>query len=208
MPDDIRRDTSPLHAVPDTPTPAAGRWSPNALKWSAARAARETGAARSTILEALKSGRLEGSKDADGHWQITPQALAVAGFTPGKPTPPDQVPVLEDHADADELNRLRAELDNARADARVFAVERDAERRLRESDARVLEAVTNERDLYRRMLEQGKSSHTPPESPQAAEQAAPMPSHGPDPSGASTGEQSVWEFVKMKRDQRRARRRR
>ena len=172
MPDDTGHDTSPLHAVPDTPTPAAGRWSPNALKWSAARAARETGAARSTILEALKSGRLEGSKDDDGHWQITPEALGAAGFTPGKPTPPDPVPVLEDRDD--DTARLRLELAEVRAESRVLTVSLEAERR-------ILEAVERERDLYRRMLEQGESSQTPPESPQAAEQAAPISSHAPTP---------------------------
>lgn len=181
MPDDTGHDTSPLHAVPDTPTPAVGRWSPNALKWSAARAARETGAARSTILEALKSGRLEGSKDDDGHWQITPEALGAAGFTPGKPTPPDPVPVLEDRGD--ELARLRLELADLRAESRVLTVKLDAERYKRE-------AVEGERDLYRLMLEQGKPSQAPPESPQAGEQAAPISSHAPTsprPSRANVG---------------------
>ena len=192
MPDDTRRDTSPLHAVPDTPTPAAGRWSPNALKWSAARAARETGAARSTILAALQSGRLEGTKDADGHWQITPEALGAAGFTPGKPTPPDPVPVLEDRDD--DAARLRLELAEVRAESRVLTVRLEAERR-------ILEAVERERDLYRRMLEQGESSQTPPESTQAAEQPAPMPSHAPDPvrpSQANVGRLrrawNVWRY--------------
>lgn len=175
MPDDTRRDTSPLHAVPDTPTPAAGRWSPNALKWSAARAARETGAARSTILEALKSGRLEGTKDADGHWQITPEALGAAGFTPGKPTPPDPQP-LEDRDD--DAARLRLELAEVRAESRVLTVRLETERR-------ILEAVERERDLYRRMLEQGESSQNPPESTQAAEQAEPIPTHAPDPARPS-----------------------
>lgn len=192
MPDDTGRDTSPLHAVPDTPTPAVGRWSPNALKWSAARAARETGAARSTILEALKSGRLEGSKDDDGHWQITPEALGAAGFTPGKPTPPDPVPVLEDRDD--DAARLRLELAEVRAESRVLTVRLEAERR-------ILEAVERERDLYRRMLEQGESSQTPPESPQAAEQDTPIPSHTPDPvrpSQANVGRLrralNVWRY--------------
>ena len=197
MPDDTRRDTSPLHAVPDTPTPAADRWSPNALRWSAARAARETGAARSTILEALKSGRLEGSKDDDGHWQITPEALGAAGFTPGKPTPPDPVPVLEGRDD--DAARLRLELAEVRAESRVLTVRLEAERR-------ILEAVERERDLYRRMLEQGESSHTRPESTQAAEQPAPMPSHTPDHVESSTGKLiSPREYFRAWRNVRRYR---
>ena len=191
MPDDTRSDTSPLHAVPDTPTPAAGRWSPNALKWSAARAARETGAARSTILEALKSGRLEGTKDADGHWQITPEALWAAGFTPGKPTPPDPQP-LEDRDD--DAARLRLELAEVRAESRVLTVSLEAERR-------ILEAVERERDLYRRMLEQGESSHTRPESTQAGEQAAPISSHAHDPDRPSTANvgrlRRAWNVVRF-----------
>ena len=170
MTDDTGHDTSPLQASSDRGT---ARWSGNALRWSAARAARETGAARSTILEALKSGRLEGSKDDDGHWQITPEALGAAGFTPGKPTPPDPVPVLEDRDD--DTARLRLELAEVRAESRVLTVRLEAERR-------ILEAVERERDLYRRMLEQGESSQTPPESPQAAEQHAPLPSPTPDPA--------------------------
>lgn len=185
MTDDTGHDTSPLQASSDRGT---ARWSGNALRWSAARAARETGAARSTILNALQSGRLEGSKDDDGHWQITPEALGAAGFTPGKPTPPDPVPVLEDRGD--DAARLRLELAEARADARVAGVERDAERRLRE-------AVERERDLYRLMLEQGESSHTRPESPQADEQATPISSHTPTPPRPSTGKwRKAWNVIR------------
>ena len=174
MPDDTRHDTPALHGDDDTPTPATdtgtARWSGNALRWSAARAAKETGAARSTILEALKSGRLEGTKDDNGRWQITPEALGAAGFTPGKPTPPDPVPVLEDRDERDDLARLRVELTEARADARVASVERDAERRLRESAER-------ERDLYRRMIEAPRE--TAPIAPQPPEQPQPMPTPHP-----------------------------
>lgn len=181
MADDTRHDTSPLHAVPDTPTPAAGtstaRWSGNALKWSAARAARETGAARSTVLEAIKAGRLEATKDDAGAWQITPEALGAAGFHPGKPTPPDPVPVLEDRAKADELNRLRAELSDARADSRVLTAERDAERYKRE-------AAERERDVYRRMIEAPPQSA--PIAPQTVAAPEPDPTPAPDPVRPST----------------------
>ena len=175
MADGTGHDTSPLQASSDRGT---ARWSGNALRWSAARAARETGAARSTILNALQSGRLEGSKDDDGHWQITPEALGAAGFTPGKPTPPDPVPVLEDRDD--DAARLRLELAEVRAESRVLTVRLEAERR-------ILEAVERERDLYRRMLEQGKQPQARPESPQAAEQATPIPTHAPDLVRPSTG---------------------
>ncbi|MDV8003176.1 hypothetical protein [Rhodococcus sp. IEGM 1408] len=181
MIDDTGHDTSPLHAVPDTPTPAAdtgtARWSANALKWSAAQAARETGAARSTILEAIKSGRLEATKDEAGAWQIAPEALGAAGFRQGKPTLPDPVPVLEDRADADEFARLRLELVSVRADARVLTVERDAERRLRE-------AAERERDVYRRMIEAPRE--VAPSAPQTVEPATPMPIPHPAPTPPPT----------------------
>lgn len=168
MADDTGHDTGPLQVVPDTGTP---RWSGSALRWSAARAARETGAARSTILNALQSGRLEGSKDDAGAWQITPEALGAAGFTPGRPAPADPLP-LED--DRDDAAALRLELAEARADARVAGVERDAERRLRE-------AAERERDVYRRMIEQSpQSPQSPPESPQTP--ATPEPDQTPTPT--------------------------
>ena len=196
MPDDTRHDTPALHGGADTPTPATdtgkARWSGNALRWSAARAAKETGAARSTILEALKSGRLEGTKDDNGAWQITPEALGAAGFTPGKPTPPDPVPVLEDRDERDDLARLRVELAEARADARVASVERDAERRLRESAER-------ERDLYRRMIEAPPQSA--PVAPQTVATLAPDSTPAPDPvapSQANVGRfRRAWNVVRF-----------
>lgn len=171
MTDDTADYTGSLHPVPGTPTPTADTGtarSGSALKWSAARAARETGAARSTVLEAIKAGRLEATKDDAGAWQITPEALGAAGFRPGKPTPPDPAPVLEDRDKADELERLRAELSDARADSRVLTAERDAERYKRE-------AAERERDVYRRMIE--APPQTAPIAPQAAEQAAPSPTY-------------------------------
>lgn len=156
MADDTADDSRPLQAVPDR---GAARLPGNMLQWSAAKAARETGAARSTILDALKSGRIDATKDENGAWQITPQALAAAGFAPGKPSPPDPVPVEQ----GDDLNRLRLELAEVRADVRVAVVERDAERQLRESAER-------ERDIYRRMLE--APPVTTPSFPQADAQPA------------------------------------
>lgn len=168
MTDDTADDTNPLHVVSGT---GAAGWSGTALRWSAARAARETGAARSTILEALKSGRLEGSKDDHGAWQIEPQALATAGFNPGKPTPPDSAPA---EGRDETLVRLRLELAEVRADARVAVVEREAERRMRESAER-------ERDTYRRMLEA-------PTPPVTSSQPAPDPTPTPDSISATGGD--------------------
>ena len=130
-------------------------------RWSAVQAAREAGVSRSTIHEALKSGRLQATKDDAGAWRITPDALRAAGFAPGRQTKVHQPPEDRDH---DDTARLRLELAEARADVRVAVVERDAERRLRES-------VERERDLYRRMIE--APTQSAPESPRNA--APPIP---------------------------------
>lgn len=167
MPDDIPQHSSPLQAGTDRVPPPPPRW-------SAVQAAREAGVSRSTIHDALKSGRIEATKDEHGAWQITPQALISAGYSPGRPTKVHERPTVEDRDDADDLSRLRVELAEARADARVAGVERDAERRLRE-------AVERERDLYRRMLEAPRE--TAPSAPQTAAQPVPDPMPTPAPAG-------------------------
>ena len=161
MPDDTPQHSSPLQAVPDRVTPPPPRW-------SAVQAAREAGVSRSTIHDALKSGRIEATKDEHGAWQITPQALIAAGYSPGKPTKVHERPAVEDRDAVDDLSLLRVELAEARADARVAGVERDAERRLRE-------AVERERDLYRRMIE----------APQQSAPVSPQPPVQPSPAGPS-----------------------
>lgn len=153
---------------------------PGPPRWSAVQAAREAGVARSTIHEALKSGRLQATKDGAGAWRITPDALRAAGFAPGRQTKVHQPPGDRDH---DDTARLRIELAEARADARVAVVERDAERRLRES-------VERERDLYRRMIE------APPETAVGAQQTAeqPSPVQAPTPTLAEAPRVNVGRF--------------
>ena len=96
--------------------------------------------------------------------------LLAAGFNPGKPSPPeDEKPRERDDSgvvDRDRMHEL--ELAVLRAEVR--------EQRTR------ADGLERERDLYRLMLEQGKQPQGRPESPQTAEQAAPMPSHTPDPA--------------------------
>lgn len=180
MADDTGQHTSPLHA--DT-----GRAPAGPPRWSAAKAARECGIARSTIHEALKSGRLEATKDADGAWQITPQALVAAGYAPGMPTKVHEPRQVEDRDDGDTLTRLRIELVEARAEARVLEVERDAERRMRVSEQERREAVERERD---RMLE--APPQQAPESPQT--DATPMPDQTPTPDPVRPPQANVGRF--------------
>ena len=70
-------------------------------------AAQATGAAKSTILRAIKAGRISASRDETGQWQIQPvelfrvfPALAIPGATA------PSVPALPD-ATADETPRSR-----------------------------------------------------------------------------------------------------
>lgn len=142
-------------------TPAShATGAPPGMYWSAAESARRCGVSRATIDRAIKAGKLAAEKDDEGAWRISPHALTEAGLNPGKPSPPDRVDTSADTAPVSaEVHRLTLELARAQADARVFAVERDTERQLRETAER-------ERDLYRRMLE-------------APQGSAPVASHPP-----------------------------
>lgn len=149
---------------------------PPGMYWSAAESARRCGVSRATIDRAIKAGKLAAEKDDEGAWRISPHALTEAGLNPGKPSPPDRVDTSADTAPvSSEVHRLTVELARVQADARVFAVERDSERQLRE-------AAERERDLYRRMLE------APPETaasaPHAVSQSVPDPTPTPAPEPA------------------------
>jgi len=178
---------SPLHAVSDTAPPPPPRW-------SAVQAAREAGVSRSTIHEALKSGRLQAAKDDHGQWRITPQALIDAGFRTGKPTkPPHQAAPSAGAGDdapvSAEVHRLTVELVRAQTDARVLEVERDTERRLRAM-------VEAERDVLRRQLEAA-----PTAAPSASQPVEIPPGgiHSPvsaEPPQANVGKwRRVWNIL-------------
>ena len=157
--------------------PLQGSRTPPGMYWSAAESARQCGVSRATIDRAIKAGKLAAEKDDEGAWRISPHALAEAGLNPGKPSPPDESDTLEDTAPvSSEVHRLTMELARVQADARVFAVERDSERQLRE-------AAERERDLYRRMLEapQETTAHTPQTSVQTIDDptSTPAPERGP-----------------------------
>lgn len=166
-------------------------------RWSAVQAAREAGVSRSTIHEALKSGRLQATKDDNGAWRITPDALRDAGFAPGRQTKVHQTSTSTKAGDdapvPAEVARLRVE---------VLQVQLDGERRLREVVERQLGDVVHERDLLRRQLEAAPS----PVAPVVAQESAPSPTPTPTSDGPATGEQSVWEYVKMRRRRWQARR--
>jgi len=165
MADDTVEHTSTPHLSSDrVPAPPP--------RWSAAKAAREAGVARSTVHEALRSGRLEATKDEHGAWQITPQALIAAGYSPGKPTKVNEPHPVEDRDDdvgvPARVHELMLELVEARADARVLKVR--------------AESAERERDMYARMLE--SPSATAANTAQTTAQPASAPAPGPAPEQA------------------------
>jgi hypothetical protein len=178
---------SPLQAVPDTTPPPPPRW-------SAVQAAREAGVSRSTIHDALKSGRLQATKDDHGQWRITPQALIDAGFRTGKPTksPHQAAPSAGAGDDAPvpaEVARLRVE---------VLQVQLDGERRLREVVERQLVDVVHERDVLRRQLEAAPtaapSASQPPEQPQPDPMPHPVSAEPPRANVGKWGR--AWNIIR------------
>lgn len=169
--------------------------SPTERMFTASSAAKECKVGRSTVHRYLEQGRLPGAEqDADGVWQIPLSALLSVGWTPGR-----SAPTVDDAREHDrdgardtarpvsaEVHQLTVELERARAEARIQA-DRAA-------------SMERERDLYRLMLEQGKSSQGRPESTQANEQAAPIPSHAPGaarPPQANVGRlRRAWNVVR------------
>lgn len=165
----------PANTPQDMPALQGSR-TPPGMYWSASESARQCGVSRATIDRAIKAGKLAAEKDTEGAWRISPHALAEAGLNPGKPSPPEEADTLADTAPVSaEVHRLTVELARVQSDARVFAVERDTERQLRETAER-------ERDLYRRMLDAPRE--TAANAPQTPAQPAPGPTPAPTPEQA------------------------
>lgn len=93
-------------------------------KLSLNKAAKEASVAKSTLLEALNSGRMSAGKNEKGHWQIDPSELfrvfPKAGSTKHgepKPTPSDSLQkTTENGALEVEVKMLREMLEETRAD--------------------------------------------------------------------------------------------
>lgn len=165
---------------------------PTERMFTASSAAKECKVGRSTVHRYLEQGRLSGAEqDEDGVWQIPLSALLSVGWTPGRSAPTvdgDRERDRDKARDSDrhvslEVHHLTVELEQARAEARVQSAKVDA-----------LERVLAH---YERQLEQGESSHTPPEPTQANEQAAPKQAHAPSDTGPSTGKwRRAWNVVR------------
>lgn len=142
--------------------------------FTAGEAARACGVSRTTISRAAAAGRIPGAeRDEAGAWTLPLSGLLAAGYNPGKPSPPEDAPPRRGDDEAPvpaEVFRLRIELEQARAEARIQADRAASLERERDSVAR-------ERDVYMRMLEAPRE--TAPIAPQPPEQPQPMPTPRP-----------------------------
>jgi excisionase family DNA binding protein len=83
--------------------------------YTLAQAAEATGLNRSTILRAIKSGKISGARDSQGAWSVEPVELHRA-FAPAEATPK----AVPQHAQADtRADALVAELRTMLADVRA-----------------------------------------------------------------------------------------
>lgn len=84
------------------------------MKLSANQAAKEAGIAKKTLLDALKTGKISGTKNEQGHWEIDRSDLwKVASKTPDHQSR-EQSPTPSDNTENRiELARLQAALEAA-----------------------------------------------------------------------------------------------
>lgn len=93
-------------------------------KLSLNKAAKEASVAKSTLLEALNSGRMSASKNDKGHWQIDPSELfrvfpktGPTGREKPKPTPSESLQKTTENGPLEvEVKMLREMLEEIRAD--------------------------------------------------------------------------------------------
>lgn len=98
-------------------------------KLSLNKAAKEAGVAKSTLLEALNSGRMSADKNDRGHWQIDPAELfrvfeKTSSTEQGKPTPTP----TQNHQKTSETSALEIEVKMLREQIERMDAERDRER--------------------------------------------------------------------------------
>ncbi|WP_075836012.1 MULTISPECIES: helix-turn-helix domain-containing protein [unclassified Rhodococcus (in: high G+C Gram-positive bacteria)] len=157
-------------------------------RWSASEAARRCGVGRATIQRALDAGRLPGAVRTDKGWQIPLEALLAAGYTPDRPSAPDQPtppqasPAREHHraAPAPDLEHAQrvAELEALLATERARADLEHARRMAAEAlAAERAERVADLRHALR-MIESAPPEH-PTEQPASTAPDPVTPDHSP-----------------------------
>lgn len=99
------------------------------VKLSLNKAAKEAGVAKSTLLDALNTGRMSAEKNEKGHWEIDPSELfrafpRTSSYTPEKPI---QTP-SENHQKTIQDSGLEVEVKMLREQIERMDLERDRER--------------------------------------------------------------------------------
>jgi hypothetical protein len=121
-------------------------------------------------------------KDADGKWCIPVEAMATAGLSPGRPTPPDKPlrqQLRQPNLSQDMSHDTKSEAETAewrlRADLEVAQWRRRAE--VAEALAAERERVIAAQALALKMLEAAPPTapHSPPPTPPAAPEPSPDP---------------------------------
>ena len=135
-----------------------------AKMFTAAEAARETGASRTTIMRKLNANEFpQAIKGKDG-WRIPLEDLLAAGLNPGR-TPPDHEPVREhDQVEDVQVLRLSHEVELLRvqlAAAQQIAAEKD---RVIETQAQALRALEAPQNWKVPAPESAQTTPPPPQS--------------------------------------------
>lgn len=162
---------------------------PERPRWSASEAARRCNVGRATIQRALAAGRIPGATETERGWSIPLDGLLAAGFTPDRPTPPEQQPAKapstareqarapDAHSgeQAQRLAHLEKELERERARADVEQARRIAAEQLAAERA---ERVADLRHALRMLEAPPPPTTTAPEPPP---EATPTPAPAPEP---------------------------
>jgi len=125
---------------------------------TAKQAADETGKTKATILKAIKTGRLSGSKDHKGEWQIDPAEL----FRVYQHTPTDSPNSAPAHTT--EHSGLSVELAAVRDKLATLEQERQRERGQLESQ---IDDIKQDRDFWRQQATALLTDQRKPEPEQA-----------------------------------------
>ncbi len=120
------------------------------MKLSLNKAAKEAGVAKSTLLEALNSGRMSAEKNEKGHWQIDPSELfrvfeKTTASEHKEPTPTSP----QNHQKTGEASALEIEVRMLREQIERMDAERDRERSL----------LTNQIEALREQTERQSADH-------------------------------------------------
>ena len=119
-------------------------------KLSLNKAAKEAGVAKSTLLEALNSGRMSAEKNDRGHWQIDTSELfrvfeKTSSTEQEKPTPTP----IQSHQKTSETSALEIEVKMLREQIERMDAERDRER----------SQLTNQIETLRKQAERQSADH-------------------------------------------------